>query len=177
MQESGELKRLRNSLVDVADELRRLDLMEHANRQAIAEISEGPVDSADAERKLSDARTNLSLVAARRRKLKAPHSELIRDLEAQFRMEIKAWNATVAKAREAKFEEIVKVNAPFWPNEERRLRRALDRSYEPPPVLLWFARATFSPGHYEDPTKRDLIADVARLIDHCRRWSKTLGLA
>ena len=169
-----ELKNLLKECRDVADELRRLDLIERDARRGLEEATDEDLGSTSTQRKVADARLSLDLVASRRRKLKDPWQKVQRDLATQFKAEVAAWNDRVAASKTAKEDEIVRANLPFY-GDERTFRKQLN--FDSVPVMFAYRKAFTDVPQYEKPSDADLVRDVVLLISHVERWSKTLGLS
>ena len=125
---------------------------------ALEEATDEDLGSAGPQHKVADARINLDLVAARRRKLKDPWQKVQRDLAAQFKVEAATWNDKVAAARTAKEDEIIRANLPFHEGDEPTLRKGFN--FNSLPVMLNYRKAFFDIPSYENAADRDPVRDV-----------------
>jgi hypothetical protein len=170
-----ELKDLLKQCKDVADELRRLTLMEQAARQALEQAADNDLELASVQRKVSDARITLDLVSSRRKKLKDPWQKVQLDLAAQLKAEVTTWNNRVVAARKAKEDEIVRANLPFHEGNESEFRKRFN--FDAVPAMLPYRKAFAEVPRYENPADADLLRDVGLLIAHIQRWGAKLGLS
>jgi hypothetical protein len=157
-----ELKKLLKPAHDVADELRRLDLMERDAKQVLKEVGKtGDIESPAIQRKVSDARIRLDLIASRRPILEAQQGETEETMRAASRVESARWNRVVAAARAELAEAQIQAALPFWEGNERACRRYYD-SLLPwqPPAFYELDRSLYhAPSAETDP-----IREAERLV-------------
>ena len=157
-------------------EVVRLDKMEAEARAALVAVTDEDIQTASAQRKIADARLSLDLVTARRAKLRAPQGEIWKALDQQFKSAAAAWDQRVSEGKTREVEAFITANMPFYENDERACRRALEgETFERLPCAHKWRRAFFHLPFYPNPKEQDLIRDVKVLLAHIARQSKNLG--
>jgi hypothetical protein len=168
-----EFKKLLKEAQDVADEIRRLDLMERDANKVLKEVgSAGDIESTATQRKVADARIRLDLVASRRGYVESEHQRLYDALRAAYRAEASRWNILVAQAKNAMVEERISASLKYWEGDEKACRKYFDglRMFEAP--IFYTYNCAFCP---EIPAYSDPIQAVKSLASHMERHRKILG--
>jgi hypothetical protein len=156
------------------DELRRLDLMEaDAKAKIDAAVGEN-IESPAVQQAVSNAHVALTLVAARRKRLKQPLPEF-RDLKAELGVQSVAFNERVAAAKEKQIDLLVAATVVQWfeGNEKACRRWWISRAEELP--KFWRLRKSFHHMICGPPSELDYVAATEAFIAHIGRHAKALG--
>jgi hypothetical protein len=168
-----ELKKLVKEAQDVADEIRRLDLMERDANKVLKEVGRtGDIEVSATQRKVADARIRLDLVASRRRYVESEDGRLAAALRIAYREEATRWNILVAQAKSAMAEERILANVKYWNGDERECRKYFDgiRMFEAP-IFYDYDRSFFP----ETPLFPDPIKALEWLTRSIETRRKALG--
>ena len=168
-----ELKKLLKPAQDVADEMRRLDLMESDARQMLKEAGKtGDIESPAIQRKVADASIRLQLVASRRPFLKSEADRLDDVLATAYREEATRWNNLLIQKKNALAAERIAANLKFFGGDERACRRHFENVREGELDIFYeYNRALCPPPFASDPP----IQSLERLARHIEAHRKELG--